>query len=827
VEKRFITFLLIAMVTLVGYHLLMSAVFGPPPKPPVADAGDEEAIVAQEDLLAPPQDAPAQDEPPPPDVLAEDGEATQAAAADDTADPVDQQVAAQLPLRHFTLGSLDPASPYQMLVVLTNRGAAIQSVELNSPRYRELNRKHGYLGNLALSDDGSGCRVQVVGPGTPAALATAASVKPGLRGPTIRTQGDEEIVDAPGDLITRLNEIDVQSVDDFYRALEDTRPNVETKIEVLRTDDDGAARKVVFTTVPVKAPLTMLRVEPAMPSETQPPHPASFLVTLNQIGLEKTRFQEDEIKGLPSLREAIWSAQALEESAEFGPGLEFRTTLSQEDLAQLNLDGPLELVKTFRLAKVPADDKDKQRSAGYRLTMDLEIINRGQADQKIAYQIDGPTGITTEGWWYSYKTHPTKFVSAGARDIAWREDRGQHQLYTCSTVTKTAKDDEDSPDVPMTDAGAAVRMRYAGCDTQYFAAVLMPPSQDDSGQPAVTEEFEAAVARAVGPLDDKLKRTDVTFRLKSRLFTLGSGESLRRSYDLFIGPKQRDVLAKYGLGDFIVFGWFGWVSKPMLGLLHGLYWITGKFSFGLAIVLLTVMVRGCMFPFGRKMALNAQKMQELAPEMKQIADKYKNDMEKRAAAQKELFAKHKYNPLSGCMVMFIQMPIFLGLYRGLSCDIALRQAPLIPGLSWCSNLAGPDMFWYWKGIAPDFLTTPVGLLGLGPYLNILPLFTVVLFIAQQKLFTPPPQDEQQKMQHTIMKFMMVFMGFIFHKVAAGLCLYIIASTLWGLGERLLLPKANAKKAKESEVPVVAAAKHSKSGRNGASGAKKRKKNKRR
>ena len=142
------------------------------------------------------------------------------------------------------------------------------------------------------------------------------------------------------------------------------------------------ARKVVFTTVPAKAPLTMLRVEPAMPSETQPPHPASFLVTLNQIGLEKTRFQEDEIKGLPSLREAMWSAQALEESAEFGPGLEFRTTLSQEALAQLNLDGPLELVKTFRLAKVPADDKDKQRSAGYRLTLDLEIINRGQARPK-------------------------------------------------------------------------------------------------------------------------------------------------------------------------------------------------------------------------------------------------------------------------------------------------------------------------------------------------------------------------------------------------------------------------------------------------------------
>ena len=80
------------------------------------------------------------------------------------------------------------------------------------------------------------------------------------------------------------------------------------------------------------------------------------------------------------------------------------------------------------------------------------------------------------------------------------------------------------------------------------------------------------------------------------------------------------------------------------------------------------------------------------------------------------------------------------------------------------------------------------MLGLGPYLNIMPLITVGLFLAQHKLFTPPPQDEQQKMQHCVMKFMMVFMGILFHKVAAGLCLYLITSTTWGLIERMMLPK---------------------------------------
>ena len=136
--------------------------------------------------------------------------------------------------------------------------------------------------------------------------------------------------------------------------------------------------------------------------------------------------------------------------------------------------------------------------------------------------------------------------------------------------------------------------------------------------------------------------------------------------------------------------------------------------------------------------------------------------------------------------MFLQLPIFIGLYRCLSVDIHLRQAPLIPGIPWCSNLAGPDMAWRWQGLLPDFLASETG--WLGPYLNILPIITIVLFIAQQKMFTPPATDEQTQMQQKMMKYMMIFMGVLFFKVPAGLCVYFIASSLWGIGERKLLPK---------------------------------------
>src|SRR5207244_3210277 len=99
------------------------------------------------------------------------------------------------------------------------------------------------------------------------------------------------------------------------------------------------------------------------------------------------------------------------------------------------------------------------------------------------------------------------------------------------------------------------------------------------------------------------------------------------------------------------------------------------------------------------------------------------------------------------------------------------------------------LIWWGEGI--PWISDPDNIGGffyLGPYLNILPIIAVILMLMQQKMMTPPPQDEQQAFQQKIFKYMMVFFGIMFYKVASGLCLYFIASSLWGLGERKLLPK---------------------------------------
>jgi YidC/Oxa1 family membrane protein insertase len=169
--------------------------------------------------------------------------------------------------------------------------------------------------------------------------------------------------------------------------------------------------------------------------------------------------------------------------------------------------------------------------------------------------------------------------------------------------------------------------------------------------------------------------------------------------------------------------------------------------------------------------------------MDRIKEKYKGDQQKQAQAMQQLYRKHNVNPLGGCLPALIQLPIFIGLYRGLAVDVELRGSALFSeNIRWCSNLAAPDMLYDWSGWMPRLFVDY-----LGPYLNVLPLVTIGLFLLQQQMFMPEPTNEQAAMQQKIMKYMMVFMGFLFYKVPSGLCLYFIASSLWGIVERKMIP----------------------------------------
>lgn len=414
-------------------------------------------------------------------------------------------------------------------------------------------------------------------------------------------------------------------------------------------------------------------------------------------------------------------------------------------------DSKLEVLKTYRVNKIDPKAQPPE-SPAYELHMDLTLRNRGGEARTLSYDLQGPAGLPLENVENTQKFRDVVvgFLNEDASVTA--------QLLAGKTIADNKPEEWKQA------------FKYIGVDVQYFAALLLPV--DDQLK---TPYIKSATQQVVGaPVAEK---SDVSVLLTSVDLELPAGEGetpgeISHKYRLFAGPKRDELLANLGAPKVIDYGTFAWISRPMLDLLKVFHSIFG--NFGIAIICLTVVVRGCLFPLSIKQARSAAKMQELQPEITALREKHGKDKEKMAKAQMELFSKHNYNPFSGCLPIFLQLPIFMGLYNSLSHAVDLRMAKFL----WMENLAGPDALFH----------LPTRIPFIGSEFNLLPIITIFLFLAQQKMFMPPALNDEQKMQQKMMNFMTVAMGFMFYKVPSGLCVYFIASSLWGMAERKLLPR---------------------------------------
>ena len=750
---------------------LLVIFFGPKPQPPKKQAPK----LPPEQAMADPLAVALEEKPVLPDV-----ERPPQPAEDETE------------LLFATLGSVDPDDPYRLLATFTNRGAAIRRIELASPRFRDLHDRSGYLGHLELvSSTEGGLQVQSVGAGTPAAVAGL------LTGDRILAAKPESDANQPAPL---------ESPEAFGKMLAKTEPHQKLVLEVARDADQTKQFVVTLGRRPLE--ISRPEVENVLTRVNNLPDgfsdPPSFLFTFEQLGDSKLGKESDELRGI-ELLDGHWQIAERDESS-----ITFRKRLPQFQV---------EVAKIYRLQQVPPGKRTDRNFPGYGLSLEIECRNLGEAPLDIAYRLDGPTGLPTEGWWYGTKIGRS-WSAAGIRDVVARHVGSETVQFS---PTQIAKGDVEAMQGPP--------LAFAGVDAQYFSAVLVPRKKNPQ-EIWIDEVHAVMLSPKPKARSNEGRYANVTSRLITHVTKLPPGETLQHTYDVFTGPKRPELLAQYEapegtqhtLGDLMYYGWFGGVAKLMLGILHFFYGIVG--NYGIAIVMLTVLVRSCMFPISRKQAQSMVKMQELRPEMDKIKEKYKSDMQKQSQAMQELYRKYKINPLAGCLPMFIQLPIFLGLYRALMVDGELRQAPLISeSFRWCSNLAAPDMFFDWSGFVPEFISSGEGIFGLGPYFNILPLITIALFLLQQKMFMPEPANEQAAMQQKIMKYMMLVMGLLFFKVASGLCLYFIASSLWGIAERKMLPAATpADGASDPTFAVQSKPSASRGGKNGhAVGSRQKKK----
>jgi YidC/Oxa1 family membrane protein insertase len=751
VERRYISFIAISLAAILAGQALQAWLY--PPRPKADKAVAEGAGGAAEPAVR------AQPEGDAPQVKDRPAEAD--------AEPM---ITAPAPRARRTLGSLDPADPARMLVTLTSRGAAVERIELSSEQFHDQDDRSGYLGHLAATTVPEGCRVGVVGPGTPAARAGIFA----------------------GDVIVKVAGSPTADVRSLVEILAETKPGQKVAIDVVR---DGSPRTV--EALLDRRPLEVVRPEyrGAAVADADGGRRDQLSFTLAVDSRDGRRRGEDgrELPG-HELADVDWETEATGDG-----GVRFTR----------RLPGGLVVAKEYRL--LPAAEV---ADPGYRLglTVTWRADEAAGRESIVTYALDGPTGLPTEGWWYAQRV-ARDWSSLAVRDVAVRFAGEQTTLVSGLKIADQA----------LTHPASTVRegkpLSFAGVDALYFASALIPVA-GGADAPALAEVRPIAVAEP--PVAARKKLVDVTPRLVSQEITLAAGQATTHRYEIFAGPKKPELLRQFGaagaaMDDLVYYGWFGWVARPLIALLHGLHAVIG--NYGIAILLLTVLVRGAMFPLSRKQAVSSQKMQALQPEMKALAEKYKNEPEKRTRATQELWRKHGVNPVSGCLPVFIQIPIFMGLYRALATDVELRQAPLFSSaIRWCSNLAAPDMLWDWSRLLPAFLSAPEA--WLGPFLNLFPLVTIGLMLWQQKLFMPPAVDEQQKVQQQVMNYMMWFMALMFFKVPCGLCLYFIASSLWGIAERLwmptMLPAAAAGAApaggRTIDVPFTAAVK---SGPNGA------------
>ena len=248
----------------------------------------------------------------------------------------------------------------------------------------------------------------------------------------------------------------------------------------------------------------------------------------------------------------------------------------------------------------------------------------------------------------------------------------------------------------------------------------------------------------------------------------GKGES--RTMTFFVGPKKQSLLWDLGMKDVMEFGMWRWLCYPLvwvLNLFNG--WIP---NFGVAIILLTILVRLIFWPLTRKSTEGMKKMQELQPLMKEIQAKYKDNPQRLQQETWQLYREKKVNPMSSCLPMLIQIPVFIALFNVLRSAVELRYAPFL----WIADLSEPEgLFASWF---------PFG------GLNLLPILMAVS-TALQSYFTPSTGDKkQQQMMMVMMPAMMLIM---FYSFPSALSLYWFLSNIFSIVQMWLIRRATAKK----------------------------------
>ena len=290
---------------------------------------------------------------------------------------------------------------------------------------------------------------------------------------------------------------------------------------------------------------------------------------------------------------------------------------------------------------------------------------------------------------------------------------------------------------------------WLGFTDKYWAAALVPPQDGKfTGRFMATAEGQLPVYRA-------------DFLLAGQ--SLAPGQSMQATSQFFAGAKTVDAIDGYGDAgvtrfDLLIdWGWFYFLTKPMFTALHFLYALIG--NYGIAILLVTVLIKIAFFPLASRSYETMAKMKKLQPRMVEIREQFKEDKQAQQQELMKIYREEKLNPLAGCLPILVQIPVFFALYKVLFVTIDMRHQPFF---GWIQDLSAPDP------------TSLFNLFGLLPFdvpgfllIGVWPLIMGITMFVQMQMNPPPPDPIQARM----FQILPIFFTFILAGFPAGLVIY--------------------------------------------------------
>jgi len=303
----------------------------------------------------------------------------------------------------------------------------------------------------------------------------------------------------------------------------------------------------------------------------------------------------------------------------------------------------------------------------------------------------------------------------------------------------TEKENVDDIEGQLT---AGPDVSWVAFESKYFLSAMIPEQPSLTRLEITKDKRDIVSSHLIGPSNIVLPDQSTLFR-----------------YRMYLGPKDYELLKAENveLEESINFGsWMKWLALPLLTALKFIHAYVP--NYGMAIIILTVIIKILFWPLGNMSYRSMKNMQKLQPQMQKLREKYKNDKARLNQEVMALYKVHKVNPMGGCFPILIQLPVFIGLYRALIYSIELRHSPFI---FWIQDLSAKDPYYI----------TPI-------------VMGATMFLQQRMTPTPGGNEMQAKM----MMWMPVIFTFLFLSFPSGLVIYWLFNNILSIGQQYFINK---------------------------------------